>query len=305
MSGVLAGFATIAAVIVVGIVLAHFGIVDASGQRALALIVFYVASPALLISVLSTADVGVLYSGTLVASVAAVAVVAGLSIAVCLVRGADLAETVIATMAGCYVNAGNLGLPIAAYVLGDAALVVPILMLQLLVLQPLAVTALDIAVLPVRPRLGAILRRPFTNPITVASAFGVGVAIAGVELPRVIGDPLDLLGGMSVPSMLLAYGVSLRLGPLPGRGVAPAVLSVTVALKLAVQPIVGYVVGRAIGLDATELLAVTVLAGLPSAQNVFVIANRYQRGTVLARDAVFVSTVCSVPSITLIAALLA
>ena len=48
-----------------------------------------------------------------------------------------------------------------------------------------------------------------------------------------------------------------------------------------------------------------VLAALPTAQNIFVHAVRYDRGVVLARDAVFATTVLSVPAITVIAALLA
>ncbi|MPN45836.1 hypothetical protein SDC9_193409 [bioreactor metagenome] len=57
-------------------------------------------------------------------------------------------------------------------------------------------------------------------------------------------------------------------------------------------------------LDRPDLLAVTVMAGLPTAQNVFVIATTYGRGVVMVRDAIFVSTVLSVLSIFGIAALL-
>ena len=49
----------------------------------------------------------------------------------------------IATFCGAYVNAGNLGLPIAAYALGDAALIAPMLLVQLLVLQPSGLAVLD------------------------------------------------------------------------------------------------------------------------------------------------------------------
>ena len=49
----------------------------------------------------------------------------------------------------------------------------------------------------------------------------------------------------------------------------------------------------------------TVLAALPTAQNIFVHATRYGRAEVVARDAIFVTTVLSVPVIAVIAALLA
>ena len=49
----------------------------------------------------------------------------------------------------------------------------------------------------------------------------------------------------------------------------------------------------------------TVIAALPTAQNVFTHAVRYNQGVVLARDAIFLSTVLAVPALILIAALLA
>ena len=48
----------------------------------------------------------------------------------------------------------------------------------------------------------------------------------------------------------------------------------------------------------------TVLAALPTAQNIFVLAMRYDRRVTLARDAIFLSTVLSVPAILAVAALL-
>ena len=57
--------------------------------------------------------------------------------------------------------------------------------------------------------------------------------------------------------------------------------------------------------EATCGLAVTVLAALPTAQNIFVHANRYGRGVVLARDAIFATTVLAVPAMFVITALLA
>ena len=45
-------------------------------------------------------------------------------------------------------------------------------------------------------------------------------------------------------------------------------------------------------------------AALPAAQNIYVIASRYEVGELLARDSIFISTMLSVPTITLIAGLL-
>ena len=49
----------------------------------------------------------------------------------------------VAALSASYVNAVNLGLPIAVFVLGDGAIVAPALLFQLVVLAPVAVGVLD------------------------------------------------------------------------------------------------------------------------------------------------------------------
>src|SRR5262245_31989580 len=198
---------------------------------------FFVASPALMITVLGDTDVADVLSGNLAASASGVAVSAALYlVATRLVWRHDLGDTVIGTLCASYVNAGNLGIPIAAYVLGNASLVAPTLLMQLLVLQPIALALLDTAGSERRPSLARMLSRPFTNPLTVASILGVLLSVTGATLPRPVLDPLELIGGMAVPSMLLAYGVSLRLGPRPGHGTSAVEIGYITALKLVVQP---------------------------------------------------------------------
>lgn len=306
MQGVLAGFATIAVLIALGMVLAQLRIVDAAGQRTLSALAFFVASPALLVTVLQESDLAAVFSGNLVTFAAAVVASAVPTAVVAWLRGRRLGDAVVMLQCASYQNAGNLGLPIAAYVLGDPALVAPVLLLQLLVLQPLVLALLDADRSRRRLSLLAVLARPLRNPITIGSVVGLLLAVSGTRLPQAVEDPLTLVAGMAVPSMLIAYGVALRLGPLPGRGVPPGELGLVVAMKMLVQPLAAYAVGRfLVGLDAESLLAVTVLSALPTAQNVFVIATRYDRSTLLARDAIFVSTLASVPVIAVVAALLA
>jgi predicted permease len=152
--------------------------------------------------------------------------------------------------------------------------------------------------------LGRILRTPLTNPLTIGTFLGVVISALGATLPPVVEGPLDLVGGMAVPAVLIGYGASLRLGPLPGRGAPPAELALVTCLKLIAQPLGAYLTGLALGLSGTALLALTVTAALPSAQNIFVHATRFGRQEVLARDAIFVTTLGSVPAIVLIVALL-
>ena len=305
MQGVFEGFATIVAVIALGVLLAQVGVLDLTAQRVLSRLSFFVASPALMVTVLGHADVARVLSRSLVATASGVLVCGALYLVVSrLVWPKPLGETVVGTLSAVYVNAGNLGIPIAAYVLGDAALAAPTLLLQLLVLQPIALALLDHDVSDRRFSVARAMTRPLTNPLTVGSLLGLLLAVTGATLPRAVSDPLELVAGMAVPAMLIAYGISLRLGPRPGHGTSMTEIGVITVLKLGIQPLVAYVVGRwLLDLDALALFAVTVLAALPTAQNIFVHATRYGRGVVLARDSIFLTTVLSVPVIAVIAAL--
>jgi malonate transporter and related proteins len=313
VQGVLAGFAIIGIIIALGFLLAQLKILDATAQGVLTGVAFYVASPALMITVLGGTDVHRLLSANLIASLGSVVLAATIAILLTrLVWKREAGDTVIAAFCSAYVNAGNLGLPIAAYALGDAALIAPMLLAQLLILQPSGLTVLDaITQVPAagtsRGRLLFIrLSRPFRNPLAMGSLLGLVLALTGIKLPVIINAPLTLIGGMAIPSMLLAYGISLRLGPRPGAGEPPIQVATMVSIKLIMQPIAAYLIGAyAVGLTGHDLLAVTVIAALPTAQNVFTFAMRYDRGVILARDTIFVATLLSVPVILAITWLLA
>jgi predicted permease len=142
------------------------------------------------------------------------------------------------------------------------------------------------------------------NPLVLASALGVVLAVTGSRLPEVLEQPIEMIGGMAVPGALIVFGMSLYGAPLPGRGGGGARLVAISVLKLAVLPAVAYLVGRWVfGLAGTPLLAVTLCAALPTAQNIFVYAMRYRVGVGLARDAVVSTTLACIPVLIAIVAL--
>ena len=180
------------------------------------------------------------------------------------------------------------------------------LLLQLLVITPLAFAILDAVVSKRRPSILGIMSQPLRNPITVGSFLGLLCSLTGWQVPALVAAPIGLIAGMAVPGVLLAYGVSLRLGPRPIAGGSAVELAVVCALKLMVQPVLAYAAARWLfDLEGTALLAATVVAALPTAQNIFVYASRYNRSTTLARDSIFITTALSVPVLLTITALLA
>lgn len=305
MIDILTGFAVIALAIVVGWIAGRTGVLGPNARPVLARLSFSVLSPFLLFSVLSTADVRALFSALLpVSAIAAVSVMLVFSVVSILLLRRGVARTTIGALASGYVNGNNIGIPIALYLLGDAAYSAPIVLLQLLLFAPIALAVLG-ATVQGRTSVVGILRSTVTNPIIIGSLLGVLVSVSGIELPPIVQDPIRLIGQAAVPIMLIAYGLSLHGTRLlePGTGLRDVVIAAT--LKLAAMPAIAWALGAfAFGLEGRDLYAVTVLAALPTAQNVFNFAQRYETAEVVARDAVFVTTIGSVPVLLLVSVLL-
>ena len=302
MSGVIVGFGVIASVVAIGYMLGRLPLLGPSAREVLNRLAFYVASPALLFTILARTDLSILFSARVLVSVLSVLVVALCFLLVGLIRRWGVGRTTVGVLGSSYVNAGNLGIPISAYVLGDASLVAPILLFQLLVLAPVSLTVLDLNNGRVRgfwPVLRRSLGTPVRNPVVIASLAGVAVSASGLTIPGPLMEPFDLVGGMAVPAMLLAFGISLPGSPMPGRGgpeQGPVLLAVT--LKSVGQPLAAWALAAlAFGLEGAALFSVVVLAALPTAQNVFNYATHYRTGEVLTREVVLLSTFLTIPAL--------
>ncbi|WP_411699963.1 AEC family transporter [Conyzicola sp.] len=305
MSGVLVGFAIIGAVILIGYVVGRAGVLGDHAPFVISRMVFFVLSPALLFTVLADADVHQLFSSMLavsaISAVLSCLLFAGIAL---LVFRRKLPEAVIGSVSSGYVNANNIGIPVAFYVLGDTALSAPVILLQLLVLTPITLTILDITTSG-KTSLRRVIMTPLTNPVIIGSALGVLVSATGVELPAAVMEPFRIVGAAAVPLVLIGFGMSLHGQKLLAPGSGRRDILLASGIKLALMPVIAWVFGRFVfGLDHDQLFAAVVLAGLPTAQNVFVYAQRYDRGVTLARDTVLITTVGSVPVLVLVALLL-
>lgn len=305
MQGVLSGFAVIAVVIGVGYLIGRRGYLGDGGREVLTRLAFHVASPALLFTTLAQADLSVIFSDRLLVTAMSTAAAAGVFVAVGAARGWGVGRTTIGALCSSYVNSGNLGIPIAVYVLGDASLVAPVLLFQLVGVTPVALTVLDLASGGEQRPLWQRLLTPLRNPIALGSLAGVAVSASGLTVPGPLLDPLTLIGNMSVPAVLLAFGISLRGSTLPLRGAERAPVLLAVALKSVFQPLVAWTLATGVfGLHGALLLDVVVTSALPAAQNLFTYASSYRVGEVLAREAILLSTVLAVPVLVVVAAVL-
>ncbi|OLT46308.1 hypothetical protein BJF87_22845 [Gordonia sp. CNJ-863] len=311
MSGVISGFTVIFIVVGVGYLLGRTHVLGDHAHEVLSRLVFFVFTPALLFHSLVTSDLSVIFSSTLVIAGGSAFLIAGIYLVIAkLWLRRPVPELVIGSLASSYVNSVNLGLPIAIFVLDDASFIAPLLMFQILILSPIALVTLDLTAL--EPTAGRSLVRnsliaPMTNPIVVGGIAGLIVSVLGLMPPAAVMSPLKMLGDASVPAALLAFGMSLtgvqvfKKGESPRRDIALAAV-----LKMVAMPLTVYVIARwGFGQTGQALFAQVVIAALPTAQNVLVYATRYRRGQIIARDTALITTLASIPTIAVIALLLA
>lgn len=304
MLEVMQGFATIGLVVGVGWLLGHWRVLGEGAEVTLSRLAFYVASPALLLTVMQRTPLTRILAANLLTALLSFAVVALTYLAYLRWRepAPSLGSALVGILSAGYVNAANLGIPIALYVLGDVAWVAPTLLVQVLVITPVFLTLLDRAVDDRSIAWWRSLRRSLGNPITLGVLAGLLLAAFHLDLPAVVRTPVEMVGSMAVPATLIAFGISLRRGPRPAAAGSGGHLAVAVALKTVVMPAMALGVGQALGLRGPALFAAVVTAALPTAQNIFVYAVRYRQEVPLARDAIFVSSLVSLPVILLSAA---
>lgn len=300
MLGVLEGFTIIGVVVAVGYVLARVEILPSNAGVVLNRFAFFVALPALMFGTLYRADLSIIFSSRLPVAAISFCIVALLyTVIFGVVLGRGIARTVLGATGSGMVNANNMGLPVATYIFGDPAQVAPILLFQLVFLTPVLLAVLDITSRG-RFSLKDVATQPLRNPLVIGSLLGVVCNALNVPMPDIALEPLRLIGGAGIPLILIAFGMSLR-GNKPLTVVDQRAETLTaVIFKVALMPLVAFLLGSLVfHLSREDLTAATVLAGLPTAQNLFNYASRYQISVVLTRDIVLLSTCAAVPAMLL------
>ncbi|MEO3773410.1 AEC family transporter [Micromonospora sp. B9E7] len=306
-------FAPIWIITAVGYAACRWGLLGEAVASVLGRFVFHLAMPSALFLALSRMPLSGFAGRPLLAFGVSTAAVVGFGwVGASWLFGRKPGERPIWGMAAGYVNSANLGIPIATQVLGNVSFLAEVVLLQVLVVTPVILVALDRHSDPAgRVRIRRIASLPVRNPVILASLLGVAFSAAGLHLPSTAGASLTLLSGAAVPAALVALGASLhhtapsRAEPAePAELAELAELAVITALKLVAQPVIAYAAGLALHLSAPQLLAVVVCAGLPTAQNTFIYSQEYGVGEAVANRAVVVTTTLSLATLATAAALL-
>jgi len=266
--------------------------------------IVYVALPALFYQLLSATPVQQFANISFIAvSIAATFMIFCLVFFIAKKRsGGNRSEATIQGLAAAYGNIGYLGPPLAIAAFGPAA-GVPIALIfcfenaMHFTLAPLLM-ALDSKQ---HQQLGKLIRgilyRIFTHPFILATIAGVTAAVFSFEPPMVIEQLLNFLAQTAGPCALFAMGVTAALRPLKR---VPFELSYIVPVKLVFHPLLTYglLVWLVPDLDPIWLYSAVLLASLPTATNVFVIAQQYGVWQERSSSAVVISTLFAMISVT-------
>ena len=188
-----------------------------------------------------------------------------------------------------FMNAGNMGFPLALFAFGEAGMQRATLMFVLLTFLQYS---LGIYILNGRGNWTEIFRLP----LIYAAIMGISVNLAQLRIPELLLQPITMLGQATIPIMLISLGYrlhdveSLQWGHALG-GALLRIFGGFAAANIAVNLIV------AAGVNRQVLL---LYGALPAAVVTFVLAEKYRQDPGLAASIVVISTFASILTIPIV-----
>ncbi|CAM5629400.1 hypothetical protein MAUB1S_10753 [Mycolicibacterium aubagnense] len=219
---------------------------------------------------------------------------------VILSRG-EIAQSTIKALAAAYGNIGYMGPGLALLAFGEQAAVPVALIFCFENIIHFAVAPMMMALSggekrPAPELILDVIRKIVLHPFIIATAIGVAAAYFQFRPPLPAERLLVYLSNAAAPCALFAMGVTLALRPLNR---VPAEMLPIALLKLIVHPLLCYVVLSAVGnFSPAWLFSAVLLAALPTATNVFVIAQQYGVWVQRASASVLITTCLSVFTVT-------
>jgi predicted permease len=141
-----------------------------------------------------------------------------------------------------------------------------------------------------------VAQRILLHPFIIATAAGVLAAALQVQLPVALDRLMEFLQNAAAPCALFALGVTVALRPL--RHV-PWEVPMVIAVKLLLHPAIVLALLSALGpLPPAWVYTAVLMAALPPALNVFIIARQYGVWVPQASGSVLLGTLVSVVTLT-------
>lgn len=268
--------------------------------QSLSRLTMYLLTPSLVFASLVRADVSAAAAarliGLIVAQFAVMLILALL--AGRLMRLGPVQRSGLAVVTVLY-NAGNYGLPVSLFAFGDEGV-----RLATLIFVVSAILMHSVGVFlasagrnkPVRAVLDI-----FRIPLIYAAVTGVVFAYQGWRVPVALWRPIELMAQGAIPVLLIALGVQLSQTRPSGVN---AHLGVATALRLVVSPLLTLALAPWFGIAGLPRDVAVMSTAMPTAINAFLIAAQFDSAPGFVANAVFLTTVASFVSVSVVLALL-
>lgn len=262
--------------------------------RVLNTFAFMIATPAMILRVMSRQPIAELWNTTFFVALAAIGVLMLLSTALFLRgRGLSYGGAVSHGQAMVGGNFAFLGIPLMLAFLGERA-ASPIaigLIFDTALLIPLAIGLIEAgrgtgSALSI---VAGLVKGTLLNPFMLSIAAGLALSLSGVSIPEPADRFLSFLGNAAAPVGVFALGLAAR--QWGGSGLSVTRIAPLVLGKLVLHPLLVWcLLGPVLQLDPFWVTAGVLYAALPTAANVFVIAERFETGGKPIAAAIVAST---------------
>jgi predicted permease len=289
--------------IFVGFVCGKVKALPESGLAWMNFFLLYVSLPALLFGIMSRTPFAELNNPPfLIATTLGTVSVFALALVIGKVIGKlTLREATIAGLAGAYGNIGYMGPGLALAVLGDKAAAPTALIFCcdsnfLFSIVPLLIEVTDREHSSLLHALGVAAKQIVLNPLIMSACLGALCAALHLQFPVALNNTLQFLQNAAAPTALFALGVTVALRSFER---VPWEVPGVMIVKLLIHPLIVFALMLTLGPFPQPWAATALLmAALPPALNVFVIARQNDTWIEPASVAVLIGTFASVVTLT-------
>ncbi len=265
-------------------------------SRSLGRVVFYVFSPVLVFDILIKNKLNwrdaagvIVFTTVLVLTMGALTYLLG---SLLKIERPVLISILITTM---FANTGNYGLPLVSFAFGDKALPYASIFF-------ITTTTLFYTVGVLIASLGHMNFKEaalglFKIPTLYAVAIAIMINAWSVTIPAPVYRAVELAAGGTIPLMLILLGVELSKVELSGDIRA---MQLSVALRLLIAPLGALLIAALFGFNGVIRQGVVTQASMPSMVSTTVLATEYHLDSKLVTAVIFISTILSPITLTLL-----
>lgn len=268
--------------------------------RPLSQVTFYILSPALVFTLLVSADIQGSQVLSMVGFAAAVVLITlGISYGMSRVLGLRGKPAAAFLLTAAFMNTGNYGLSLNQFAFGDLGLALASIyfVVSVMMTNSLGVYIAASGGGSALQALKGLAKVPAVYAIPLAIVFRT----LDVNIPSVIGKPIELLSVATIPVLLLLLGMQIARAGIPRHR---KMLSVSVAIKLLVAPAIALLISPLFGLEGLARDVGVLQSAMPTAVLTTIIAIEYDMEVAFVTGAVLVTTLLSPFTLTPLMALL-